>query len=330
MKSTTLVTGGAGYIGSHTTLALLESGYEVVVLDDLSTGFRSLVPSDALFVEGNVGDIQLLEALIKEHSIEAVIHFAGSIIVPESVVNPVKYYKNNTVQSSNLIESCVSASVEKFIFSSTAAVYGNTDISPVKETTPTAPLSPYGTTKLMTEWMLRDVSKATSLRHVCLRYFNVAGADRQGRSGQARPEATHLLKIACETALGRKSAIEIYGDDYSTPDGTGVRDYIHVSDLAKAHVAALAYLDKGGESTILNCGYGKGRSVRDVLNVVEKVSGTTINVSVADRRSGDVGQLVAENQKILSTLDWKPENDDLETIVRTALEWERSLPDRDL
>ena len=328
MSQSILVTGGAGYIGSHATLALRDAGFETVVLDDLSTGRRWLVPDGVAFIEGDVGDQALLGRVMAEHRIDAVMHFAGSIVVPESVAEPLKYYRNNTANSRTLIAACVDAGVDKFIFSSTAAVYGIPETSPVGEDAPLRPINPYGTSKLMTEWMLRDVAAATNLRFVNLRYFNVAGADADGRSGQATPNATHLLKIACEAAVGRRTHMEIFGDDYDTPDGTGVRDYIHVGDLADAHVAALGYLAGGGGSTTLNCGYGRGYSVRDVLAAVERQAETRLDIRTAPRRAGDAPELVSDARRIGETLGWEPRYADLDFIVKTALDWERALAAR--
>ncbi|NQV83355.1 MAG: UDP-glucose 4-epimerase GalE [Rhodospirillales bacterium] len=325
MHKSVLVTGGAGYIGSHAAWALIDAGINVVVLDNLSTGFEWLVPAAATFIKGDVGDREFVRSQLRNHEIAAVMHFAGSIIVAESIIDPLKYYRNNTSASRNLIEACIDEGVDKFIFSSTAAVYGNSDRVFVDEETPTLPLSPYGNSKLATEWMLRDISAATPLRHVTLRYFNVAGADPEGRSGQATPKAMSLFKAACEAATGRRQGIEIFGDNYATPDGTCVRDFIHVSDLAQAHLAALAYLEGNEESTTLNCGYGQGYSVREVLDVFANVSGQPLDISVGGRRTGDIEQIVADNAKILKTLDWTPRHEDIEAMVRTALGWEKDL-----
>ncbi|SMH41347.1 UDP-galactose 4-epimerase [Azospirillum lipoferum] len=324
-KDTVLVTGGAGYIGSHVVLALLDAGRRPVVLDDLSTGRRSMVPAGVPFVEGSVGDAGLVADTLGCHGIGTVMHFAGSIVVPESVERPLDYYRNNTVNSHALIVACLKAGVERFIFSSTAAVYGMPDRLPIDEETATAPINPYGASKLMTEWMLRDAAAAHGLRYVALRYFNVAGADPQGRSGQISKVATHLIKIAAQTVTGQRSEIAVFGDNYPTADGTCVRDYIHVSDLATAHVAALAHLETGGANQILNCGYGKGCSVREVLAMVEAVTGKPLPMRIAARRPGDPPALVAGVERIRATLDWTPRFDDLETIVSTALAWERRL-----
>jgi len=323
---TVLVTGGAGYIGSHMVLALRDQGETVVVLDNLSTGQRRLVPAEVNLVVGDVGDRALVADVIARHGIDAIIHFAGSIVVPDSVTDPLGYYHNNTVKSHALIQSAVAAGVPHFIFSSTAAVYGNPGNEPVSEDAATVPVSPYGSSKLMTEWMLRDTSAAHDFRSVALRYFNVAGADPQGRSGQATPRATHLIKVACETALGKRPHMEIFGTDYPTPDGTCLRDYIHVSDLARAHAAALAYLRAGGEAIVLNCGYSKGYSVLEVVDTVKRVSGRDFEVRLSPRRPGDPAAIVAASERIRATLGWQPELDDLEAIVRHALAWEQSLP----
>jgi len=325
MPDTVLVTGGAGYIGSHATLALREAGRRVVVIDNLSTGRRSLVPEGVPLVEGDIGDGALVRHVLREHRCTAVMHFAGSIIVPDSVADPLAYYRNNTCASRNVIEACVAVGVENFIFSSTAAVYGEPEGVPIGEDAPLRPISPYGTSKLMTEWMLRDTAAATRLRYVALRYFNVAGADPRGRSGQATPKATHLIKVAAEAVTGKRAGVTIFGDDYPTADGTGVRDYIHVSDLADAHVRALSYLCDGGASEVMNCGYGHGFSVRQVLDAVQEVSGYPLNVSVGPRRDGDPAELVSAPEKIRRVLGWVPRHDDLTAIVASALAWERRL-----
>lgn len=322
---TILVTGGAGYIGSHMVLELLDQGQNVVVLDNLSTGFREAVPAPAKLVVGDVGDQDLVATVIKKYGVEAIVHFAGSIVVPDSVADPLGYYQNNTVNSRALIEVAVATGVKKFIFSSTAAVYGNPQQVPVSETAVPSPMSPYGTSKLMTELMLNDVSRAHDLRFVALRYFNVAGADPQGRSGQSTPRATHLIKVACEAATGQRSHIEIFGTDYPTEDGTCVRDYIHVSDLVGAHICALKYLNDGGSSEIFNCGYSKGYSVKDVVETVQRVSGVSFDVRLAPRRAGDPAAIVAGSDKIRDTLGWRPVHDDLDTIVSHALSWEQRL-----
>jgi len=321
---TVLVTGGAGYIGSHTVLALQAAGRAVVVLDDLSTGDRGLVPADVPLIVGDVADAERTGALLRDHRVGTVMHFAGSIIVPESVADPLKYYRNNTAASRSLIEAYVTAGVGRFIFSSTAAVYGNPPTRMVTEQTPVAPLSPYGWSKLMTEQMLADVAAAhPAFRYIALRYFNVAGADPHGRAGQVTPNATHLIKLACETALGRRDALNIFGTDYPTPDGTCVRDYIHVSDLADAHVCALEHLERGGDSLVLNCGYGRGYSVRQVATAMERAAGLPLPQVEAPRRAGDPVELVADSTRLRDLLDWRPRLDDLDLIVRHALEWER-------
>ena len=320
-----LITGGAGYIGSHTVLACLAAARPVVVLDNLSTGRRSLIPGDVPFYEGDVGDPKMLAQIFSEHDITAVIHFAGDIVVPESVAAPLTYYQNNTCKTRLLLQSCVDHGISRFVFSSTAAVYGEPRETPVNEEAPTRPASPYGTSKLMVEWMLRDVAAAHDLRYVALRYFNVAGSDPQGRTGQATPNATHLIKVACEVAVGKRAEAQIFGDDYETPDGTCIRDFIHVSDLARAHVNALDYLKSHSESQTLNCGYGRGYSVREVFEAVKRISGATLPLRVAPRRDGDVAVIVADSTRLRSLFDWQPEYDDLDFIVRTALDWERDL-----
>ena len=323
-----LVTGGAGYIGSHAVIDLLRAGEEVVVIDDLSTGFDWAVQEAARFCQGDIADEALVHRLLRDHDVEAVIHFAGSVVVPESVENPLKYYLNNTARSRSLIETCVRAGVKHFIFSSTAAVYGMVGNAPVSEDMQLAPMSPYGRSKLMTEWMLADVAAAHDMTFAALRYFNVAGGDPEGRVGQSTANATHLIKVACQTALGQRPYIEIYGDDYPTPDGTCIRDYIHVSDLAAAHTAALGYLRNGGASFIANCGYGHGFSVRDVLGAVERAAGHGFEVRQAPRRAGDPASIVSNPALIKKTLGWEPVYDDLNTIVAHALAWERRLAER--
>jgi UDP-glucose 4-epimerase len=324
-RRATLITGGAGYIGSHAVLALRQAGRRVVVLDDLSTGSRHVVPDDVEFVEGDAGNQDLVRALIAEHGIDSVIHFAGSILVEQSVSEPLHYYENNVAVSRNLLEACARAGVTRFIFSSTAAVYGAPEEVPIPEAASKQPINPYGSTKLVTEWMLRDLALTSDLRYVALRYFNVAGADPQGRSGQLGPVATHLIKIASQVVAGLRETIAIFGDDYDTPDGTCVRDYIHVSDLAAAHLAALEYLEAGGESCCLNCGYGHGYSVRQVLQAVERCTGRALNPRAAPRRPGDPPILVADVSALRRTLDWSPRFDNLDVIITTAVDWEKSL-----
>lgn len=322
---TVLVTGGAGFIGSHMVLALLDAGEDVVVLDNLSTGFRWAVPNSATLVEGDIGDETLVKNVIRNHSIESIIHFAGSIVVPESVADPLGYYHNNTVKSRTLIAAAVENGVKNFIFSSTAAVYGNPKSNPVYEDAVPNPMSPYGTSKLMTEWMLRDTSAAHDLNYVALRYFNVAGADPQGRSGQSTPRATHLIKVTSQTALGQRSHMEVFGTDYDTPDGTCIRDYIHVTDLVRAHSDALSYLRAGGASDVFNCGYGEGFSVLQVIEAVKKACGHEFNVRLSERRPGDPAAIVAGSEKIRKTLGWTPSHNDLDRIVSHALRWEAHL-----
>jgi UDP-glucose 4-epimerase len=325
---TVLVTGGAGYIGSHMVLALTDAGEDVVVLDNLSTGFRWAVAPQAKLLEGDIGDAQFLARVMAAHRFDAVIHFAGSIVVPDSVTDPLGYYLNNTVRSRTLMECAVKAGIPRFIFSSTAAVYGNPLTLPVFEEAAPAPISPYGTSKLMTEWMLRDSHIAYGLNYVALRYFNVAGADPKGRTGQSTPRATHLIKVACQTALGQRPAMDIFGTDYDTPDGTCLRDYIHVSDLIAAHMDALSHLRKGGDSGIFNCGYGTGYSVLDVIKAVEKANGGPIKTNRIARRPGDAAAIVAGADRIREVLGWRPKHDDLDTIVASALAWEKHLARR--
>ena len=325
---TVLVTGGAGYIGSHMVHALSDRGEDVVVLDNLSTGFPWAISPKAELVEGDIGDQELVSRLITEKSIDAVVHFAGSIVVPESVTDPLGYYHNNTVKSRDLLECCVKGGVPHFIFSSTAAVYGIPSSNPVFEDAGMAPISPYGTSKLMTEWMLRDTAAAHDLEYVALRYFNVAGADPSGRTGQSTPRATHLIKVACQTALGQRDHMAIFGEDYETEDGTCIRDYIHVSDLIAAHIDALDYLRDGGKSNVFNCGYGAGYSVREVIKAVEKAFGSSFDVRPAERRAGDPPALVAGADRVRSELGWTPQHDDLDFIVESALNWERHLERR--
>ena len=318
-----LLTGGAGYIGSHVAMDLVREGYEVIILDDLSRGFAAAVMGCEL-VRADVGDKDLLGALLDNHRVSAVFHFAGSTIVPESVENPLMYYENNTVKSRNLMEACVEYGVRHFIFSSTAAVYGIPESGLVSLDSPTEPVNPYGMSKLMTEVMLRDLSRVAPLSYAVLRYFNVAGADPDGRIGQSTPDCTLLIKLACETALGKRDQLYIYGTDYPTPDGTGVRDYIHVSDLAAAHTQALRYLETGADSITLNCGYGHGYSVREVVRAVEQVHGRPLPVVETGRRPGDPPQLVADGSSTRQALGWQPRYDDLEFIVRTSYNWEKN------
>lgn len=320
-----LVTGGAGYIGSHMVLALTDAGEDVVVLDNLTTGFAWAIAPQAKLVKGDIADEALVAKIIAERKVEAIVHFAGSIVVPESVIDPLGYYLNNTVKSRSLMHSAVKAGVKNFIFSSTAAVYGNPLTMPVFETELPVPISPYGTSKLMTELMLRDSHFAYGLNYVALRYFNVAGADPKGRSGQSTPQATHLIKVACQTALGQRKSMDVFGTDYPTPDGTCLRDYIHVSDLISAHMDALAHLRKGGESGIFNCGYGKGYSVLEVIKAVEKAFGGPVNHKLAPRRAGDPVAIVAGADRVRSVLGWQPKHNDLDFIVQSALDWERHL-----
>ncbi len=322
--SSVLVTGGAGYIGSHTLLQLTARGEKVVVLDDLSTGFRQAV-RDVPLVVGNVGDRELVDRLLDEHRVDTIIHFAAHTIVPESVSNPLKYYGNNTCATRSLLECAARAGVKHFVFSSTAAVYGIPANGQASEETATAPINAYGTSKLMSEWMLRDLCAATPMRHVVLRYFNVAGCDTQGRIGQSTRAATLLVKVACEVAVGKRPHLSVFGTDFPTPDGTGVRDYIHVEDLATAHVNALSYLRDGGKSLLANCGYGHGYSVREVVSSVEKIAGIKLTLREEPRRAGDPPALIAKADKVRQVLGWSPRLDDLDTIVRSALEWERRL-----
>ncbi|HEX4874673.1 MAG TPA: UDP-glucose 4-epimerase GalE [Sphingorhabdus sp.] len=324
-----LVTGGAGYIGSHAVLALKDVGHQPVVIDNLVTGFRWAVPDDVEFVEGNIADEELVGAALREHGIDAIMHFAGSIIVPESVENPLKYYRNNTAASRSLIDSAVSAGVKHFIFSSTAATYGIPESSPVREDMPKLPINPYGMSKLMTEYMLRDVAAAHDFNYCALRYFNVAGADPLARTGQSTAGATHLIKVAVEAALGKRDSVSVFGTDYATPDGTGVRDYIHVSDLAAAHVIALeALVADPATSHTLNCGYGHGYSVMQVLDAVDRVTNQTIERKIGARRAGDPDELISDNREIKARFGWQPKYDDLDTIVSHALQWERQLDNR--
>ncbi len=325
-KVPVLVTGGAGYIGSHAVLALLDAGWPVVVIDNLTTGFRWAVPETATFVQGDIEDSALLARIFAEHKIGAIMHFAGSIVVPESVEDPLKYYHNNTAKSRVLIEAAVAGGVPHFIFSSTAATYGIPEVVPVREHGPTQPINPYGWSKLMTERMLADVAFAHPMNYCALRYFNVAGADPRGRSGQSTAGATHLIKVAVEAATGKRGHVSVFGTDYPTRDGTGIRDYIHVSDLAAAHVEALEKLIADpATSHVMNCGYGRGFSVLEVLESVDRVTNIKIERKMAERRAGDPPELVADNSLILATLPWRPQRDDLDTIVQDALAWERKL-----
>ena len=322
---TILVTGGAGYIGSHMVWQLLDAGEDLIVIDNLVTGFRWAVPPQVTLVVGDIGDQDLVRTVMRKHAISAVIHFAGSVVVPDSVSDPLGYYHNNTVRSRALIEAAVQMGVKHFIFSSTAAVYGNPKETPVSEEATPAPMSPYGSSKLMTEIMLADTARAHDFRFTALRYFNVAGADPKGRTGQSTRGATHLIKVACETALGKRSHIDVFGTDYPTPDGTCIRDYIHVTDLVRAHISALSYLRKGGKSDIFNVGYSKGYSVLEVLDSVKRVSGKAFDVRLSARRAGDPAGIVAASAKVRSTLGWEPKHDDLDAIVRQALAWEDHL-----
>ena len=326
---TVMVTGGAGYIGSHAVLALLDAGYRVVVIDNLVTGFAWAVDARATLIECAIEDARVRD-VIREHRVQAIMHFAGSVVVPESVGDPLKYYRNNTAASRSLLESAVAERVPHFIFSSTAATYGTPDTEKVSETSPTVPINPYGMSKLMTEAMLRDVAAAHPINYAALRYFNVAGADPQGRSGQSTTGATHLIKVAVEAATGKRDFVAIFGTDFDTPDGTGVRDYIHVSDLAAAHVAALELLvAQPTESVTLNAGYGRGFSVNEVLDAVDRVTNMQVVRKPQDRRPGDPAALISDNAAILRTLDWTPQRADLDLIVTDALAWERKLGERE-
>ncbi|WP_193369750.1 UDP-glucose 4-epimerase GalE [Pelagibius marinus] len=320
-----LITGGAGYIGSHAVLACREAGHSIVVLDNLSKGNREVLPNDVPFYQGDAGDPTIIARIIKGHSVTAVMHFAGEIVVPESVEAPLSYYLSNTCKSRALLQSCVDHGITSFVFSSTAAVYGEPDVNPVGEGAPTRPENPYGRSKLMVEWMLRDAARAHGLRYVILRYFNVAGADCAGRAGQSAPGATHLIKVACEVAVGKRPEMEIFGTDYDTRDGTCVRDFVHVSDLANAHVLALEHLWRGGENLTLNCAYGHGHSVREVLDAIQHIAGRPLAIRNAPRRAGDVGSLIAEASRLRDVLGWVPEYDSLDVILRTALHWEQRV-----
>lgn len=326
VKPSVLVTGGAGYIGSHAVLALRDAGWPVAVIDNLTTGFRFAVPEGVPLYEGDIEDAGLLKRIFSEQGTRAIMHFAGSIVVPESVENPLKYYHNNTAKSRALIEAAVSSGVPHFIFSSTAATYGIPTVAAVTEDTPTVPINPYGCSKLMTERMLADTSFAHSLNYCVLRYFNVAGADPQARTGQSTAGATHLIKVALEAALGKRDSVSVFGTDYETPDGTGVRDYIHVSDLAAAHVLALeALIDQPQRSLTMNCGYGRGFSVLEVLDAVDRVTNRTIERRMEPRRPGDPASLISDPSRIRATVPWRPQHDDLDTIIAHALAWERKL-----
>jgi UDP-glucose 4-epimerase len=323
-----LVTGGAGYIGSHMVWELLDSGENVAVLDNLTTGFGWAVPQEAPLITGDVSDAGLVERAIRTHRIDAIIHFAAKIVVPDSVADPLDYYHANTVKTRALLETAVRCGIRHFIFSSTAAVYGEPPVTPIPEDAPLNPINPYGRSKLMSEWMLADAARAHPLGYVALRYFNVAGADPRGRAGQSGHNATHLIKVACQAALGKRSHLSVFGTDYPTRDGSCVRDYIQVSDLARAHAQALAYLRAGGASTVMNCGYGDGFSVLDVIETVKKVSGVDFPVRVEGRRAGDPAALVAASDKVRATLGWTPRYNDLATIVEQALAWEAALSRR--
>jgi len=322
---TILITGGAGYIGSHAVLAFQDAGHDVAVVDDLSTGRREAVPPSVAFYEADAGDQFFMKDLLVSRKVSSVVHFAGSLIVPESVEQPLAYYRNNTAVSRNLVEACVEVGVRHFIFSSTCAVYGIAERLPLLEEAPTNPINPYGRSKLMTEWILADAARAHDLSFVSLRYFNVAGADPAGRAGQSTSNATQLIKVACEAVVGARDGVTVFGEDYDTPDGTCIRDYIHVSDLADAHVAALAYLEAGGDSRVVNCGYGHGFSVRQVLETVQEVAGRKLAIRSGPRRAGDPPALFADVTRIREALGWRPTRDDLHGIVASALAWERRV-----
>ncbi|MBI2373510.1 MAG: UDP-glucose 4-epimerase GalE [Deltaproteobacteria bacterium] len=322
-----LVTGGAGYIGSHVAYALVDAGHEVIVLDALTTGARQNVPPSAELVVGRVGDASLVRKVLRDGSIDSVIHLAGSIVVPESVEHPLEYYDNNVVESRALLEVCVEERVSRFVFSSSAAVYGAAERVPVDESAPTNPITPYGRTKLIMEWMLEDVARASSLRYVALRYFNVAGADPGGRTGQSGPNCTHLIKVAVQAACGLRAGMQLFGTDYATPDGTCIRDYVHVSDLAEAHKIALRGLVDGTVSGPMNCGYGRGFSTREVIEAVKRVSGASFSVEEAPRRAGDPPKLVSNPARLMA-LGFEPRFASLDGIVRSALEWEKRLSER--
>ena len=325
---TVLVTGGAGYIGSHMVWELLDHGEEVLVVDNLTTGFEWAIPEGVSFVKADIGDQEAMEEILKDNNIDAIIHFAGSVVVPESLENPLMYYQNNTGNSRNLIAAAVNTGVKKFIFSSTAAVYGNPlTEGPISENAILNPMSPYGTSKLMTELMIRDTAEAHDFSYVILRYFNVAGCDVKGRTGQSTEGATHLIKVACEAASGNRSSMKIFGTDYDTPDGTCVRDFIHVGDLANAHYEALKYLRDGGKKFTANCGYSQGYSVLEVIDTVKRISGNDFRVIETERRAGDIEALTANSHRLMNRLDWQPKHNDLETIISSALNWEKKLPE---
>jgi UDP-glucose 4-epimerase len=325
-KLPVLVTGGAGYIGSHAVLALKDAGWSVVVIDDLSSGNRAVVPEDVPFYHGSIAERVLVDSILDERKIGAIMHFAGSIVVPESVEKPLDYYRNNTLASHSMISAAVDAGVKHILFSSTAAVYGAPDQVPIGEDDLKEPINPYGASKLMTERMLADAAAAYSFNYGALRYFNVAGADPQGRTGQIGKGSTHLIKVAVEAAIGKRDHVDVFGTDYPTPDGTCIRDYIHVSDLAAAHVAALDWLSQHPQANlVLNCGYGRGLSVLEVLDSVDRASGEPLKRMMQGRRAGDPPELVASNGRLLDTLDWQPDYADIDTIVAHALAWERKL-----
>lgn len=321
----TLITGGAGYIGSHVVYEFLDAGHEIIVVDDLSTGHRNLLPSDIPFYQGNIGDANLMDDIFSAHDIGTVIHFAGSIIVSESVENPLKYYQNNTVNSLSLINSCLKNNIKNFIFSSTASLYGSNHLGMISEDCQPQTENPYATSKLMTEMMLRDIGQSRGLNYIILRYFNVAGADAKGRTGQITKTATHLIKIACHVALGLRPQLEIFGTDYATPDGTCIRDYIHVTDLANAHLKAFEAMSKGYQNKVYNCGYGRGFSVKEVVAHVEKVIGRDLPKIMSQKRQGDPLSLIADPNRLKQDTGWIPKNDNLELIIKSALSWEKSL-----